>query len=56
MLPTLNGRIRTRIVVALVSGGFLLQLPTTWIVGWLVVDGPMQVPFGRRRFRGGRLV
>jgi hypothetical protein len=37
-------------------GAFLMQFVTTWILVWLVVNGPMRVPFIRWRFRGGRLV
>ena len=35
---------------------FLLQFVTTWLVLWLVVNGPMRVPFVHWRFRGGRLI
>jgi hypothetical protein len=35
---------------------FLLQFVTTWLVIWLVVNGPMRVPFIHWRFRGGRLI
>ncbi len=38
------------------SGAFLVQFLTTWVLVWLVVNGPMRVPFIRWRFRGGRLV
>jgi hypothetical protein len=37
-------------------GAFLVQFLSTWILVWLVVNGPMRVPFIRWRFRGGRLV
>jgi|tagenome__1003787_1003787.scaffolds.fasta_scaffold20773746_2 hypothetical protein len=37
-------------------GAFLLQFLTTWIVVWLMTNGPMRVPFVHWRFRGGRLV
>jgi hypothetical protein len=37
-------------------GAYLTQFLTTWIVVWLVVNGPMRVPFIHWRFRGGRLV
>jgi hypothetical protein len=37
-------------------GAFLLQFLTTWIIGWLVANGPMRVPFVHWRFRGGRLI
>jgi hypothetical protein len=35
---------------------FLLRFVTTWLVVWLVVNGPMRVPFVHWRFRGGRLI
>ena len=35
---------------------YLIQFITTWLVIWLVVNGPMRVPFIRWRFNGGRLV
>ena len=35
---------------------FLLQFVSTWLVLWLVVNGPMRVPFVHWRFRGGRLI
>jgi hypothetical protein len=35
---------------------FLILFLTTWIVIWLVVNGPMRVPFVHWRFRGGRLI
>jgi hypothetical protein len=38
------------------SGAFLVQFLTTWIIVWLVVNGPMRVPFVHWRFRGGRLI
>jgi hypothetical protein len=37
-------------------GAFLVQFLTTWIIVWLVVNGPMRVPFVHWRFRGGRLI
>jgi hypothetical protein len=37
-------------------GVFLVQFLTTWIIVWLVVNGPMRVPFVHWRFRGGRLI
>lgn len=33
---------------------FLIQFITTWLVVWLVVNGPVQIFFSRWRFRGGR--
>lgn len=38
------------------AGAFLLHFLTTWIIVWLVVNGPMRVPFVHWRFRGGRLI
>ncbi len=37
-------------------GSFLVHFVSTWIVVWLVVNGPMRVPFVRWRFLGGRLI
>ena len=37
-------------------GAFLLQFGTVWLVVWLVVNGPMRIPFVHWRFNGGRLV
>jgi hypothetical protein len=37
-------------------GAFLLLFLTTWVIVWLVANGPMRVPFVHWRFRGGRLV
>jgi hypothetical protein len=33
---------------------FLIQFITTWLVVWLVANGPVQIFFSRWRFRGGR--
>lgn len=33
---------------------FLMQFITTWLVVWLVANGPVQIFFSRWRFRGGR--
>ena len=33
---------------------FLIQFVTTWLVVWLVANGPVQIFFSRWRFRGGR--
>jgi hypothetical protein len=38
------------------TGVFLIQFLTTWILVWLVANGPMRVPFIHWRFRGGRLI
>ncbi|WP_433685033.1 hypothetical protein [Nocardia sp. CA-119907] len=35
---------------------FLIQFTTTWIVFWLIVNGPMRAVFHRWRFRGGRFL
>ena len=35
---------------------FLVQFVSTWLVVWLVVNGPLRVPFVHWRFRGGRLI
>lgn len=35
---------------------FVLHFGTTWLVIWLVTNGPMRVPFLRWRIQGGRLV
>ncbi|MEU2122073.1 hypothetical protein [Nocardia niwae] len=35
---------------------FLIQFVITWIVFWLIVNGPMRVVFHRWRFRGGRFL
>ncbi len=44
-------------IVGTVSGAdFLIQFILVWLGAWLVVNGPMRVPFIRWRFRGGRLV
>lgn len=38
------------------AAAFLIQFTVTWLVFWLVVNGPMRVPFHRWRFRGGRFL
>ncbi|MGY1642086.1 hypothetical protein ACI782_13305 [Geodermatophilus sp. SYSU D00703] len=35
---------------------FVLHLVTTWLVVWLVANGPLRVPFVHWRNRGGRIV
>ncbi|WP_433734291.1 hypothetical protein ACQP0C_19420 [Nocardia sp. CA-129566] len=35
---------------------FLIQFTVTWIVFWLIVNGPMRAVFHRWRFRGGRFL
>lgn len=35
---------------------FVVHFATTWIVVWLVANGPMRVALLRWRFRGGRIV
>jgi hypothetical protein len=42
--------------IELPLSAFLVHFGTTWLVVWLVANGPMRVPFLRWRFRGGRLV
>lgn len=34
---------------------FLVQFILVWLGVWLVANGPMRVPFIRRRFHGGRI-
>ena len=38
------------------AGRFLLHAGTTWLLVWLVANGPMRVVLIRWRFRGGRIV
>ncbi len=33
---------------------FFIQFVVTWLTFWLIVNGPMRVPFHRWRFQGGR--
>jgi hypothetical protein len=35
---------------------FVIDFATTWLVVWLVANGPMRVPFIHWRIRGGRLI
>lgn len=35
---------------------YVILFLTTWIIVWLIANGPMRVPFIHWRFRGGRLV
>ena len=35
---------------------FLIQFVVTWLVFWVVVNGPMRLVFHRWRFAGGRLL
>lgn len=37
-------------------GAFTVHFATTWILVWLVANGPMRVLSLRWRFRGGRLI
>jgi hypothetical protein len=40
-----------------VSGpAFLLHFITTWLIVWIMVNGPMRIPFIHWRFRGGALI
>ncbi len=41
---------------AIPTGVFLAQFGTTWILVWMIANGPMRVPFVHWRFRGGRLI
>ncbi len=38
------------------GAAFVIDFVTVWLVVWLIVNGPMRVPFIRWRFRGGRLI
>lgn len=38
------------------GAAFVIDFVTVWLVVWLIVNGPMRVPFIRWRFNGGRLV
>jgi hypothetical protein len=35
---------------------FLILFVGTWLLVWLIANGPMRVPFIRWRFRGGRML
>ena len=35
---------------------FFIQFVVTWLAFWLIVNGPMRVPFHRWRFQGGRFI
>jgi uncharacterized membrane-anchored protein len=35
---------------------FTIQFVVTWLAFWLIVNGPMRVPFHRWRFAGGRFL
>jgi hypothetical protein len=37
-------------------GKFIAHFATTWLVLFVVVHGPLRVPFLRWRFRGGRII
>lgn len=37
-------------------GIFFFDLLTTWLIVWVMVNGPMRVPFIRWRFHGGELI
>jgi hypothetical protein len=41
---------------ALPGPAFVIDFATTWLVVWLVANGPMRVPFIHWRIRGGRLI
>jgi hypothetical protein len=38
------------------GGAYLGDFIVVWVCIWLVIQGPMRIPFIRWRFRGGRLV
>lgn len=38
------------------GGAYLTDFIVVWLCVWLVIQGPMRIPFIRWRFRGGRLV
>lgn len=42
--------------VSVPLGAFLIHFITTWLVVWVMVNGPMRVPFIHWRFRGGALI
>ncbi len=54
-LPARNGSL-PGLPFPVPTGVFLVQFITTWILVWLVANGPMRVPFVHWRFRGGRLI
>jgi hypothetical protein len=43
-------------VDSLPGAAFVIDFVTTWLVVWLVANGPMRVPFIHWRINGGRLV
>jgi hypothetical protein len=48
LVPGIEGQVPT--------GAFVILFLTTWILVWLIANGPMRVPFIHWRFRGGRLI
>ncbi|RPA65885.1 hypothetical protein EF294_03905 [Gordonia oryzae] len=38
------------------AGAYALQFVTTWLVVWVVLNGPLRVIFPHWRFQGGRFV
>ncbi len=38
------------------GASFIIAFSTVWLVVWMIVNGPMRVPFIHWRFRGGRLL
>lgn len=48
LVPGIEGQVPT--------GPFVILFLTTWILVWLVANGPMRVPFIHWRFRGGRVI
>ncbi|CAN5350228.1 hypothetical protein BH24ACT9_BH24ACT9_08620 [soil metagenome] len=42
--------------VSVPGPAFVIHFVTTWLIVWLMVNGPMRVPFIHWRFRGGALI
>jgi hypothetical protein len=38
------------------GAAFVIDFATVWLVVWLILNGPMRVPFIRWRFHGGRVI
>lgn len=43
-------------VEGITGPAFVLHFASTWLLVWLVANGPMRVPFVHWRFNGGRLI
>jgi hypothetical protein len=41
---------------AVPGGAYLIDFIVVWLCIWLVVQGPMRIPFIRWRFHGGRVI